>query len=324
MVVDTQCHWFSPTLLDAHLDVDVYPRVRRDGDGYAFEVAPGRFAPWGPAFTDLELQLETFAAAGIDAIVSSSASFGDVDRLERGRALEVAIALNEERAAREAIYPGRFYGLATLPWQDTDAALTALDDAVGRLGLRGVLIHSNIDGAPVDSEWCRPVYARIAALGVPLFIHPARTILEEKIRDWGLEYLVGFMFDTSMAALRLILSGIVAENPRLRVVLPHCGATLPYLAGRIDGSHEKPYSLGRRLDPLPSEQLSQFFTDTMCQSPDTLAFARRFFPAGHVMFASDYPFFSPERELAFIREQVAEPERDRVLGANAAALLGIA
>jgi hypothetical protein len=61
MVVDTQCHWFSPTLLDAHIDIDVYPRVRRDGDGYAFEVAPGRYAPWGPSFTDLELQLEMFA-----------------------------------------------------------------------------------------------------------------------------------------------------------------------------------------------------------------------------------------------------------------------
>ncbi len=323
MVVDTQCHWFSPTLLDAHIDIDVYPRVRRDGDGYAFEVAPGRYAPWGPSFTDLELQLEMFAAAGVDAIVSSSASFGDVDRLESGRALEVALAVNEERAAAEAKYGGRFYGLATLPWQDTDAALQALEDAVGRLGLRGVLIHSNIDGAPVDSEWCRPVFARIAALGVPLFIHPGRTILEEKIRDWGLEYLVGFMFDTSMAALRLILSGVIAENPQLRVVLPHCGATLPYLAGRIDSSHEKPYSLGRRLEPLPSQQLRQFFTDTMCQSADTLSFARQFFPADHMMFASDYPFFSPQRELDFIREHVTEPELSRVLGGNAAALLAL-
>ena len=49
MIVDSQCHWFSPTLLDALLDLDDYPRCRRDGDGYAFEVAPGRFVPWGPA-----------------------------------------------------------------------------------------------------------------------------------------------------------------------------------------------------------------------------------------------------------------------------------
>jgi len=307
MIVDTQTHWFSPTLLDAHAELDEYPRVRRSQDGYAFEVAPGRWAPWGPAFTDLERQLEGFAADGVDAVVSSSASFGDVDRLEVGRARDVAHALNAERAEAERAHRGRFYGLATIPWQHGDAALEALQDAVVQLGLRGVLIHSNIAGAPLDSEWCRPVYARIAELGVPLFIHPTTT-----------------MFDSSIAALRLILSGILAENPALTVVLPHCGATLPYLAGRIDASHERPYSLGRRLDPLPSEQLRGFYTDTMGQGRETLAFARRFFSDGRVMFGSDHPFFSTERELGVIRDQLSEPERAAVLGGNAERLLGIA
>jgi aminocarboxymuconate-semialdehyde decarboxylase len=193
-----------------------------------------------------------------------------------------------------------------------------LDDAVSHLGLRGVLIHSNINGAPIDSDTCRPVYARMAELGVPLFIHPTRTLMEEQLRDYGLEYLVGFVFDTSLAALRLVLSGIVADNPGLKVVLPHCGGTLPYLAGRIDASHEKPYSLGQALDPLPSEQLRGFYTDTVSQDAETLAFAGCFFADGHVMFASDYPFFPVEQQLAFVHDHVPEP----VLGRNAAALLG--
>ncbi|HEV2591804.1 MAG TPA: amidohydrolase family protein [Gaiellaceae bacterium] len=317
MIVDAQCHWFSPTLLDALLDIDEYPRCRRDADGYAFEVAPGRFVPWGPRFTDLETQLEMFATAGVDTIVSSSGSFGDVDRLEPKRAVEVAHAVNAERAAAEKAHAGRFYGLATIPWQDTDAALAALDDAVVHLGLRGALIHSNINGAPVDSDRCLPVYARMAELGVPLFIHPTTTLLEPKLRDYGLEYLVGFLFDTSLAALRLVLSGIVADSPGLKIVLPHCGGTLPYLAGRIDASHEKPYSLGRRLDPLPSEQLRGFYTDTVAQDANTLAFADRFFADGHVMFASDYPFFPVDEQLAFAREHGAD------LGGNAARLLGL-
>jgi predicted TIM-barrel fold metal-dependent hydrolase len=324
VIIDSQCHWFSPTLLDALLDLDEYPRCRRDGDGYAFEVAPGRFVPWGPTFTDLEHQLEMFAAAGVDAVISSSGSFGDVDRLEAGRAGEVAHALNAERAAAEQAHAGRFYGLATLPWQDTEVALAVLDDAVQHLGLRGVLVHSNIDGAPIDSDARRPVYARIAELGVPLFIHPTRTLAEAQLRDYGLEYLVGFVFDTSLAALRLVLSEIVVENPALTVVLPHCGGTLPYLAGRIDASHEKPYSLGRRLDPLPSEQLRGFYTDTVSQDADTLGFARRFFAEGHVLFASDYPFFPVEQQLTFVRDRLAEPDRAAVLGGNAEKLLRLA
>ena len=110
--------------------------------------------------------------------MSSSASFGEVDRLPVERAKEVAYALNEARAEAQREHAGRFYGLATLPWQDAEAALEVVEDAIGRLGLRGLLIHSNIDGRPIDADELRPVYARIAELGVPLCLHPARTMAE--------------------------------------------------------------------------------------------------------------------------------------------------
>src|SRR5438067_6796399 len=320
-VVDSQTHWYPRFLWEAYAELSDYPRCRRDGDGYAFELAPDRWFPIRPHFYELDLQLEAFEAAGIDAVVSSSASFGDVDRLPVARAKEVAYALNEARAEAEREHAGLFYGLATVPWQDGEAALEVLDDAVGRLGLRGVLLHSNVDGRPVDADELRPVYARIAELGVPLCLHPARTLTEERLRDYGLEYLVGYMFDTSVAALRLVLSGIVAELPELRIVHPHCGATLPYLAGRIDSSYVKPYSLGRPFETPPGEQLRGFWTDTMAQSRETLDFARGFYAEGHVMFGSDYPYFEPAEEFAFVREAVAEDVA--ILGGNAAALFGL-
>jgi aminocarboxymuconate-semialdehyde decarboxylase len=321
-VIDTQTHWYSPTLWDAYLDLDEYPRCRKQDDGYLYELAPDRWFPIQPHFYELEAQMEAFAAAGIDAVVSSSASFGDVDRLPVEQAKAIAMALNQERADAEREYEGRFYGLGTIPWQDSDAALEVLDQ-ISELGLRGVLLHSNIDGQPVDSEHCRPIYSRIAELGLVLCLHPARTIAESLLRDYGLEYLVGFMFDTSNAALRLVLSGIVAENPSLRIVHPHCGATLPYLAGRIDAGHEKPYSLGEPLPTPPSEQLAGYYTDTVSQSAATLAFARDFYGQGHIVFGSDYPYFSAEEELTFVRGAVEDSEQEAILGANAAALFGL-
>src|SRR5689334_979942 len=169
-------------------------------------MTPGTWFPIPEHLLELELQLEAMEAAGIDAMVSSSASFGDVDGLPMPRAKEVAHALNEERAQAEREHRGRFYGLATIPWQDAEAGIEVLDEAVTRQGLRGVLLHSNVDGGPVDAEHCRPIYRRIAELGVPVFLHPGRTVLEPLMRDYGLEYLVAYMFDTSLAALRLVLS----------------------------------------------------------------------------------------------------------------------
>jgi aminocarboxymuconate-semialdehyde decarboxylase len=323
-VIDSQTHWYPRLLWEAYLDLEDYPRCRRDGDGFGFELAPDRWFPIRPSFYDLETQMEEIDAAGIDVTFSSSGSFGDVDRLELGKAKEVALALNEARAEAEREYSGRFYGVATIPWQDTDAAIEALDDAVGRLGLKAVLVHSNIDGAPIDSEHCRPIFRRIAEHGIPVFMHPARSLAEDQLRDYGLEYLVGYMFDTSTAALRLVLSGIMAENPELKVVHPHCGATLPYLAGRIDESHSKPYSLGEALAVAPSEQMTRFYTDTMCQSAETLQYALDFYRDGHVIFASDYPYFPLEEGLSFVRESVPEAaEQEAILAGNVAALLGL-
>jgi len=320
-VIDSQCHWFSRTMWEAYTERETYPRCRRDGDGYAYELAPDRWFPIAPHFYELELQLEAMEAAGIDVLVSSSASFGDVDGLPVPRAIELAHELNEERAAAQREHQGRFYGLASVPWQNAEAAIGVLDRAT-ELGLPGVLLHSNVDGAPVDADERRAIFGRVAELGLAVSIHPARTIAEERWREYGLEYLVGFMFDTSLAALRLVLSGIVQENPELRIVHPHCGATLPYLAGRIDASHDKPYSLGEALPTAPSAQLASFYTDTVCQSPKTLEFALDFYEDGHVMFGSDYPFFALAEELAFAREATGDDEG--VLAGNAAELFGIA
>lgn len=321
-IVDTQSHWFPRVLLDSYLEFERYPRCVRDGEDYRFEVAPDRWMPIGPAFHDLDHQLEAYAAAGIDAVVSSSASFGDVDRHAPDRARELAAAVNEERAAAQSAHPGVFHGLATLPWQDPDGAVSELDHAITELGLAGVLIHSNIDGAPIDTDGCRAVYRRIAELGVPLFIHPALTLAEDKLRDWGLEYLVGFMFDSSIAGLRLVLSEICSELPELTVVLPHCGGTLPYLAGRIDAAHVRPFSLGRALEPLPSEQLRGFYTDTLARSAETIALAKAFFGDGHLLFGSDYPFFPITAELGFVRELLTDAEQEAIFETNALRLLG--
>jgi aminocarboxymuconate-semialdehyde decarboxylase len=320
-VIDTQAHWYPRALLDAYVDSDGFPGCRREGDSYAIEMVPDSWTSLPLHFVELDLQLETMRDAGVDVVVSSSGSFGDVDALPVAQAKEVAIGVNEERASAEARFDG-FLGLATVPWQDVGAAIEVLDDAVSRLGLRGALIHSNIVGGQIDAPYLRPVYARMSELGVPLFLHPGKTLLEPHARDLGLEVMLAYMFDSSMAALRLVLSGIL-DGLSLNVVHPHCGATLPYLAGRIDHAYWKPWALGRELERLPSELLKGFYTDTMCQSPETLAYAKGFYGVGHLLYGSDYPYYQPAESLAFVRECLTVAEAAAVLWENPARLLGL-
>ena len=175
-VVDCQCHWYPRSFFDAHLRRDDYPRARRHDGALVYELDAKSPIPIRDDHVDLDRLLEQLRTAGIDVAVSSPAALG-VDALPAAEAREVAELLNEEQAGAERRHPGRFYGLATLPLADTDAALAVLDDAVGRLGLRGVYLHSNVNGEPIDAERLRPVYARIADWDVPIFLHPTRTVM---------------------------------------------------------------------------------------------------------------------------------------------------
>ncbi len=173
-------------------------------------------------------------AAGIDTVVASSVIAGDVTSFELGEARAMAELLNEEIGATQHAYPDRFRGLAVLPAQDTGAAIEVLDDAIGRLGLFGVLLHSNRDGGSIADPELWPLYERIAELDVPLFLHPTRAFAEERVTAYSLEPPLSYMFDTTVAAMSLIVSGVLDALPDLKVVHPHFGGTLPYLVDRID------------------------------------------------------------------------------------------
>jgi aminocarboxymuconate-semialdehyde decarboxylase len=68
--------------------------------------------------------------------------------------------------------PDRFIGSATVPLQDSEAALQELDRAVKDLGFTSVEIGTNVNGANLDSPTLEPFYDKIEALGVPIIVHP--------------------------------------------------------------------------------------------------------------------------------------------------------
>jgi aminocarboxymuconate-semialdehyde decarboxylase len=204
--------------------------MRRDGDGYLFELGPDSFVPFSGAMVDLDALLELMEGNGIDVLVSSSEPLS-VTGWQIDEAAEAARVLNEEKARAQERHPDRYVGLATLPLQDPERALEELEHAVVKRGLGGVCFPSNVQGSPITSPELMPLYERIEELGVPLFLHPTASIARERLRDYGLDYVIGYMLDTSVAALNLVFSGTTRRCPGLKIVHPHLGAVLPYLAG---------------------------------------------------------------------------------------------
>lgn len=286
-IVDCQAHVHGRAFFEAHIGRREHPIAERAGDGYVFHTSNGSANPIPPQYCDIDVQLEEMSAHGIDAVISSMGAF-NVDHLPVEQATELAMHLNQERADVERAHRGRFHGLALLPMQDAGAALATLEHAVSSLGLRGVCIGSNVNGESIAAPARRPVLARIAELGIPLFLHPTRSI------------------DTTVAARDLIFTGVFDESPELTVVHPHLGGPLPDRSGRIDREH-----------------LRCFYTDTASASSAALAMAIEVYGSDRVLFASDYPYWSPDDGLEVVHATLPEGAIEDVLGGNADALLGL-
>ena len=318
-VYDCQAHWYPPGFFELCLERTTFPRCRRDGDGYLFELGPDSFVPFSGAMIDLDALLELMAGNGIDVLVSSSEPLS-VTGWQIDEAAEAARVLNEEKARAQERHPDRYVGLATLPLQDPERALEELEHAIVKRGLGGVCFPSNIQGSPITSPGLMPLYERIEELGVPLFLHPTASIARERLRDYGLDYVIGYMLDTSVAALNLVFSGTTRRCPGLKIVHPHLGAVLPYLAGRIDFEYKTPWAGNEELPAPPSEYLRAFWTDSVSETPGSLRMALDFYGRDRVLFGTDFPWWKPERAVEFVNSVLDEDERRKVMTTNARAL----
>lgn len=275
-----------------------------------------------PKLTDISLKLKQMDAAGVDMTVLSTQVPGPEMLGKTG--ISLARRLNDAVAALCRQRPDRFVGLCVLPLQDVKASLGELSRCREKLDMRGVLLYSNINGKMLDDARFAPLFAQAEAGGVPLFLHPTYPVMAQHTAAYELTAGVGFMFDTTLAAIRLIMNGTFERHPRLQFVLPHTGGTLPYLISRID---HQVAALGRgaeRIRKPPSAYVKAFYTDTVAPGPLNLEFALKFWGPDRVMFASDHPWLDIQPFVDLVEGAGLPPgDKAKVYAENAKKLFRI-
>jgi aminocarboxymuconate-semialdehyde decarboxylase len=319
-MIDAQFHWHPQEFCELHIGRREYPRVREVADGYLYEVSPQETWSFTREFVDLDFALQRVAEVGVTSVISSPAIGGDVGNRSLSDAIETVELLNSTAARAQETHPDAFYGLAVLPMQDTAAALAALDRAVA-LGLYGICVFSNINGADIADRRLWPLYRRVEQLGLPVFLHPTRCLREPRAAAYALERPLGYMFDTSIATLSLIVSGLMDACPGLRFVHPHLGGTLPFLSGRIETYRRG--NLWPALEAPIEHYLRRLYFDTVSGTPGALSLALALVDADHLLFATDWPYFSPYESVTFVRQHLPRELRPGVFHLNAAKLLGL-
>lgn len=324
MIVDVHVHYVSPGAFDT---------VRRRPDAYGVRLLPGDGVqlqigdepptrPLLPALYTIDLHAKFFAERGIDTAV-----FGPLMDIA-GYSLPPAQGAAWSRLQNEALAaalrdtPGAHRGLATVPLQDPAIAAAELRVAVRELGLRGAMVDPNALGRPLGDGAFDPFWKAAADLSAPVVLHP---FLLEAVERFGRHYLhnlVGYPFETTLAAASLILGGTLDRFPGLSVVLVHGGGFLPYHIGRFDRAHETRPEARVNDAGRPSGYLRRFRYDTLVQRPDALRYLVQLVGHDRVMLGSDHPFWMGDPDpLRVVREADLDPAaRAAIVGENAAHL----
>ena len=239
---------------------------------------------------DFEKRIKNMDKAGVDlAIVSltcPSAAFGDEQI-----SVKAARIMNAAMAEQQSLHPDRLRWFATLPWQYGEAAVAELRAAVAK-GAVGVFVSANIDEANLTDPRFAPVWKAIDELALPVLVHPTapQGTKDMGLHEYGLVPPIGFMFDTTLAVARMIFDGFLDRYPNLKIIAAHGGATLPYLAGRLDQCYRNIPACAAVISELPSRYLQRIYYDSVVFERDALDLCVKV--AGgpdRVMYGSDYP-----------------------------------
>jgi aminocarboxymuconate-semialdehyde decarboxylase len=208
-----------------------------------------------------------------------------------GRAVgeKLAAVFNEALADAHMAHPRRLVGLAALPLHEPDLAVREAERVAQLPGIRGVYAATRINDRELSDPTFFPVYERIEALGLPLFLHPVFVVAPDRLAKFYLTNLLGNPFESAIAAAHLIFGGVLDRFPRLEVVLPHAGGAFPWLVWRLRRGWQKRDDL-KHLSRSPSEYLRRFHYDTIGYADEVIDYLARVVGTDRILMGSDYCF----------------------------------
>ena len=212
-----------------------------------------------PAHFDYEERIRAMDAAGIDVSIVSltcpNVYWGGEDISS-----EAARESNATMAEAQRTYGDRIRWFTSLPWEYPGRAIDELSRSCDA-GAVGVMVIANIAGRSLTEPAFEPIWSEIDRRALPVLVHPGEppgTDLMD-MRKYDLSWLVGFMFDTTLAIERMIFDGFLDRYPNLKLIAAHGGGALPYLVGRMEKGDEVELPERRRMtrqaDRLPPPHL---------------------------------------------------------------------
>lgn len=218
----------------------------------------------------------------------------------------------------------RFAGLGTVPLQDPEEAATELERAMG-LGLKGVMLLTNMDGEEISADRFRPFWKKAEDLGAVVMIHPNGFTGGERFHEYYFSNVIGNPLETTTALHYIIFNGLLRDMPDLKIFAAHGGGYLPAYSGRIDHAWGARKDCQTDLPEPPTNYLKKVWIDSVVFTDHQLEYLVQQYGADKVIMGSDYPFdmadYDPVEHI--VSSNLSDEEKAKVAGLTAMKLFGL-
>jgi aminocarboxymuconate-semialdehyde decarboxylase len=279
--------------------------------------------------TGLDERIATMDAQGIDfSILSINPNWYDADR---DLATEVIRVQNESMMAFGASHADRFAAFASVALQFPDLAAEQLEQAMKRMGFRGVAIGGSVAGRELSDAAFHPFWAKAEELGAVVFVHPQASgtaAFASRLKGNGmLGNVIGNPLETTVALSHLIFEGTLDRFPGLKILAAHGGGYLPSYMSRSDhGCVTFPAQCSSGVPKLPpTSYLKRMYYDSLVFTPEALRHLAAEVGVDRIMMGTDYPYPWVQAPIDHILETatLSDAEKEGILGETATKLLAL-
>ena len=295
MPVDTHAHFVPPSLLrelrSAGDRFGVQLRESAAGAAIGFEYGFATRPLFPRLIEPVTDRIAWLDAQGLDRqlVATWPDMFGH--GLASGPAAGWHRMLNSTLAEWSADHAARFSWLASLPLPHVQESVTELEWAAEH-GAVGIILPANVEGVNIGELELDPVWARAAALRLPVLLHPVLVTPAPRAAKFGLAQIAQYTFDTTLGAGSLLATGVLDRHPDLTLVLSHGGGAVPYLAGRFEIMYQRMDRAagGVTAASPPSAYLPRLAYDTIVHGGPALRCLAETAGLDRLVLGTDYSF----------------------------------
>jgi aminocarboxymuconate-semialdehyde decarboxylase len=310
-VVDIHGHFVAPEELDVVKGTNLTRFVSNNGP---LVLGPTR--------------LQEMDQHGIDVQVLSHQG-GWWYEADRDLARQIIKVQNERLAAWCNAHSDRFVGLASVSLQHPDMAAEQLDEAVKKLGLRGVGIAGHAGGEVPSTPKYDPFWNKVQELGVLVFVHPGgadNLVKQGAFNGRGdLGNIIGNPLETTFFLSRLIFDGTLDRFPGVKICGAHAGGYLPSYIGRTDVACDVRDNANCGNKKHPREYFKQqLLVDSMIFSEEGLRHLVAEMGVSQIVYGTDMPYNWPATlDIIAHAPFLKDADKEAILGGNLIKLLRI-